>query len=558
MAKNVATYCGAKGLFTTVAKYSVWATAGIAGTVFAYDILYDFPRAKTASALNDVSQYCHEKQYEKAQKILEDAKNWTLNDQFVIEYYDACFDVLRGAATIEDSEVGKYWVAKANPLVDDTLNLLAKSDYYTRVRNDLLYHQIIANVNAGELEKAKTILHSIDKNSPVHVQMVYFIIGKAQHIAQTGRAETYLEKAQSIFQIPEYKQIIERYQQYVSCQKEHPELTETSAQETIQKMVAAIDAVIIAANKLNLDLTAHMQSKKFALYINTKKYADAKELIDLKIISVADQACAVLQVINRAENVSRSNQNLETIDYLTQAYDGLTSLVHRTVIDSYRDIVKCRPQRFTITDVGDQWTTLTDSLTTEIKPIDELKPLRLHLLHQQFEFYVHKHSYQRAKNAFSQPEISEESRAAMITHLVASLIQFPLRLEEVQHCAELFGISEHTLVRNYKNSLIDLQQYEQDPNSVQKIMKTIQSLDIMSSSLETAGYPPFNWILRIEVDLYIEAGRLYMENQQFRPSRDAYSAAEELLRRQNRAENQEELAHVHWARERAERILDEG
>jgi hypothetical protein len=349
---------GTQALCSTAGSFlsSIPATAGSpvliaasATSIIAYGLFIDFPRARTGAVLDEANRRCHRKKYAEANDLLKIAEKWfaVWSDRPIIQQYSGCITFLERSPKIGNNEDHKRWLEKELLHVDKTIKVLEKSEYYSGAKDDLRYHEVVAYLNTKQADQAKKILNSIDVNSAVHGYTVLFVIEKAEEIASKdpSKVDAYLNEVKPIFKIPEYLEIVTKYQEYFACQREFPILPEDKTGENVLKRSQIISSLItlIKPRKILRQLEESLLFDALLLHVHAKDFKKAENLLN-QISSAAHEQLAIV-LIEQAIECSVKNEFDKALDYLDRGIplNGLASQRLLKAFKTYIELQKDQP-----------------------------------------------------------------------------------------------------------------------------------------------------------------------------------------------------------------------
>lgn len=350
--------CGAQGACSNVGNVLsiIPATAGnpifitaSATSLLAYALFIDFPRARTGAVLEEALRRCHRKKYEEANNLLKIAEKWFVlwSDRPVIQKYSSCITFLKWSIKIENSNLHRRWLEKGLPYVDQTINALEKSEYYSNVKDDLRYHKIVAHLNTGQVAQAKIFLNSIDVNSAVHGHVVLFVIEKAKDIAREdlSKVNDYLNEVKPIFQIPEYLRIVTRYQEYFDSKRVCPVLPEDKKDVNVCKRSQILSslAALVRPRKILRQLEESLLFEALVLHVQTENFAKAEDLLNQTSSVKHEQLTLIL--IEQAIECRAQNKFDQALNYLNRGIrlNRLASQPLLKAFKTYIELEKAQP-----------------------------------------------------------------------------------------------------------------------------------------------------------------------------------------------------------------------
>jgi len=298
----------------------------------AYRVLFDSPKIRAVCVMEEMRKLSSQGNLQKARQVVAESHSWCIGDVETVKKYGACLDIF-GLVSILNTPTNetRQTINEIMPRVNQALRALQCNPYYSDIRNDLVYNEIIVYLACGSPANylaAKNILVEEKTNVTVYAKVILFLVEQTEmRVPQSyDIAENYLQQAQEIFAVPVYNQIIIAYKQYIFNRKRCPILTPESPIREVEQKIQVIDsakALLQAIEPLS-QLDESLLYDKFVIYVRTKKYEAAVLLMDSLHSDVSTQFFH--ELVDETEALCKQGQYDAALVTLQKVHSRVTAL----------------------------------------------------------------------------------------------------------------------------------------------------------------------------------------------------------------------------------------
>lgn len=406
------------------ANYSQLALGFAIGLCAVYRFTTYHPQIWTAMIIREVQSLFHKERYQESKTLLREAQNsWhgdTPSIQLYADYIDSYETVLK-LISEQDQEIrpdSNGSISRQKKVADQVLKAFGKISNYSDILEEIYYNEIIIALNLKDQERAKQLLQG-NISTSVLEQIVIFII----FCVETQR-EIDTIWVDELIPLP-YKDVIQRYREYVSLKKTQHILAETNPQTTKEERLQTIGVLLqLIKHKDGLEvLNTQLLCDQFFVYFDSENNPQANPQF-IHLLKQMPSAAHKKVALTLIADVERFNENKDdNIDSskLQKAY-SLTSFHPKKLIKEYDKYLSHRKTCLKLTkDTVEEKNLrlqIIDNILSLIESDNSFSPLIADLRLAKVRIYIDTESYKEAITFLNQVDDELQLLSSMIKYLV--------------------------------------------------------------------------------------------------------------------------------------------